>query len=154
MSGSRKQAAGGARPRHPPAWQAKRLLEWTKGVLAQVRRCSRGRRSRPCECHRRASPASACVPQLVVKENDLVCDLWCGPGSNTARFAAAKSQFYLGISRKMLRQARSLACARCQCTNGALGPLRGPCPAPPCRVGSVRPVPQNSKATVGGGGHR
>ena len=55
--------------RRPPAWQAKRLLEWTKGVLVH----------------------------LLVKENDLVCDLWCGPGSNTARFAAVKSQFYLGL---------------------------------------------------------
>lgn len=55
--------------RRPPAWQAKRLLEWTKGVLVH----------------------------LLVRENDLVCDLWCGPGSNTARFAAAKSQFYLGL---------------------------------------------------------
>ena len=30
------------------------------------------------------------------QENDLICDLWCGPGANTARFLPVKAQFYLG----------------------------------------------------------
>mmetsp|Transcript_6158 Transcript_6158/g.14845 ORF Transcript_6158/g.14845 Transcript_6158/m.14845 type:complete len:289 (+) Transcript_6158:59-925(+) len=55
--------------RKPPAWQAKRLLEWAKSVLVQ----------------------------LTVKENDFVCDLWCGPGANTAKFLPVKAQFYLGL---------------------------------------------------------
>jgi hypothetical protein len=55
--------------RRPPAWQAKRLWEWSKGVLIKT----------------------------FVKENDVVCDLWCGPGINSSKFINAKAQYYLGL---------------------------------------------------------
>mmetsp|Transcript_56243 Transcript_56243/g.137947 ORF Transcript_56243/g.137947 Transcript_56243/m.137947 type:complete len:284 (-) Transcript_56243:316-1167(-) len=55
--------------RKPLAWQVKRLLEWSKSVLVQ----------------------------LLVKEHDSVCDLWCGPGINTPRFQPVRAQFYLGL---------------------------------------------------------
>ena len=32
-----------------------------------------------------------------VKENDVVCDLWCGPGINSGKFISAKAQYYLGL---------------------------------------------------------
>ena len=32
-----------------------------------------------------------------MKENDVVCDLWCGPGTNSSKFINAKAQYYLGL---------------------------------------------------------
>ena len=113
--------------RRPPAWQAKRLLEWTKGVLVQVappraalqrRRRERGRRCRAPGCRglcpfsmTSAGGAGTDAPPRATRRSWLRRMTWCatcGAGlGQTPRALPPSSRSFISVPAPLPRARRA-----------------------------------------------